>query len=138
MLANTLNTNEIKDRSGNEQEFARLSTSERSTEFALITETPSLPFRFNVKHVEIGSGIDKRRRSVIRFDKTVAGEVDTTKPAVDSAYIVLDTNVGNHTSYNNAKDVLAALTSFVATVATSTIALDGTGNGAGVLLSGGL
>jgi hypothetical protein len=139
MLSNTLNTNEIKNSAGTEQEFQRLATNNRDTEFALITESPALPHRFTVKHSESGSGINKRRRSVIRFDKTVMSTVDTTLPVVVSAYLVLDAPVGALTAMTEPTHVLANLQSFVSTTgAATTVLFDGTGNGAVALLSGGL
>lgn len=139
MLANTLNTNEIKNSAGVEQEFARISQGERQTEFALITESPATPHRLSVKHSEVGTGLAKRRRSVVRIDKTIAGQVDVDTPVTVSAYVVMDIPVGNMTAYAEATNVLANLQSFVSsTGATTTILYDGTGNGAVCLLSGGL
>jgi len=138
MLANTLNTNEVKDRAGTEQEFQRLSTNGRSTEFGLITELPYLPHRLKVSHQETGTGAKRRRRSVVRFDKTiVGGDGLTTEPI--SAYVVLDSPVGIEADSNAMKDILANLMSFCAsTGATTTILFDGTGNGAVTLITGGL
>lgn len=139
MLSNTLVTNEIKNAAGTEQEFSRLSQSERQTEFGLITETPSSPHRLRVSHTESGTGIDKRRRSLVRFDKTVAGQVDTTESMTVSAYAVVDIPVGNMTAYTEAQNVLANLMSFCASLgASTTILYDCTGNGAVTLISGGL
>lgn len=85
MLSNTLNTNEIKNAAGTEQEFQRLSQADRETVFGLITESPALPHRLSIKHQESGSGLTKRRRSVVRFDKTVMSTVDTAVPVTVSA-----------------------------------------------------
>jgi len=137
MLANTLNTNEIKDRAGVEQEFGRLSTSERQTEFALLTEVPAQPHRLSISHQEIGTGLAMRRRSVVRFDKVIPGQVDSTKTVKVSAYMVTDLPVGNLTTYNDAKDVVANLLSFSATTgAATTVLFDGTGNGANAAING--
>lgn len=139
MLTNTLNTNEVKDSAGTEVEFSRLSTDARSTVFAQITETPALPHRISISHTEIGSGVDLRRRSVIRVDKTVNGQVDTTKPAKISPYVVIDIPIGNLTAYTEAKNALAELMSFLATTgAGTTVLFDCSGNGANALISGGL
>lgn len=139
MLSNTLVTNEIKNSAGTEVEFQRLSTNERSTEFAQITETPNLPHRLKVSHQESGSGLTKRRRSVVRFDKTVASTVDTTKTATVSAYMVLDAPVGALAANTEFVNVLAEVMSFCATTgAATTVLFDGTGNGAAALLTGGL
>lgn len=137
MLSNTLNTNEVKDKAGAEVEFTRLATNERSTEFAQITETPSLPHRLKISHQENGAAVAKRRRSVCRIDKTIAGS--SGSPAPHSAYLVLDIPVGDITTYDAAKDILAELMSFCATTgAATTVLFDCTGNGASSLVLGSL
>jgi len=139
MLSNTLNTNEIKNAAGTEVEFQRLSSADRTTEFSQITEAPSMPHRLKISHQESGTGLTKRRRSMIRFDKTVASTVDTTKTATVSAYIVLDAPIGALSTSAEFANVLAELLSFTATTgAATTVLFDGTGNGAVALLSGGL
>jgi len=139
MLSNTLNTNEIKNAAGTEVEFTRLSIGDRTTEFAQITETPSSPHRMTIRHTESGKGLGKRRRSLLRFDKTVISGVDSTTPVVVSAYVVLDTPVGALTTTAEEANVLAELMSFLASLgASTTILFDGTGNGANALISGGL
>lgn len=139
MLSNTLNTNEIKNKAGTEVEFSRLSTNDRKTEFAQVAETPALPHRLNIAHQETGTGIKQRRRSLVRFDKTVASGVDATVPVVCSAYLVVDAPVGALTTMDEPKNVLAELLSFCATTgAATTVLFDCTGNGASVLIDGGL
>jgi hypothetical protein len=139
MLSNTLNTNEIKNAAGTEQEFGRLLINNRETEFSLLTESPSLPHRLSIKHQETGSGVNGRRRSVVRIDKTVISTVDTTLPVTVSAYCVLDAPVGALVANTEMANTLANLLSFCATTGTGTTVLfDGTGNGAVALLSGGL
>jgi hypothetical protein len=139
MLSDTLNTNEIKNASAVEVEFHRLSSSDRSTEFAQITEPPSQPHRLKISHQESGSGFTKRRRSVVRFDKTVASTVDATKTATCSAYLVLDAPIGALVANTEFANVLAEVMSFVATTgAATTVLFDCTGNGASALLAGGL
>lgn len=139
MLSNTLNTNEIKNSAGSEVEFTRLSTNDRATVFAQIAETPSAPHRLMISHQEIGAGMKKRRRSVVRFDKTTVSGVDSTTPITTSAYMVLDHPVGASTTNAEAAHVLAELMSFCATTgAATTVLFDGTGNGAAALLNGGL
>lgn len=138
MLANTLNTNEIKDRAGVEVEFGRLSTGEgRKTVFSKVGETPNLPYRMSVSHQETGSGIDLVRRSLIRFDKTVASTVDSSKLVTASAYAVLVAPVGAMGAVTEFENVLANLMSFLATTgAGTTVLFDCTGNGAATLTSG--
>jgi hypothetical protein len=139
MLGNTLNTNEIKNSAGTEVEFQRLSTADRSTVFAQITEAPSTPHRLTISHQETGAAIKRRRRSLVRFDKTVMSTVDATLPVVISAYIVLDSPVGALIANTEPTNVVAEVMSFCASLgASTTILYDGTGNGAATLLSGGL
>lgn len=139
MLSNTLNTNEIKNSAGTEVEFSRLSTSDRQTVFAQIAETPSAPHRLTIAHQETGSGMKLRRRSVVRFDKTVISGVDSVTPITVSAYCVLDFPVGASSTAAEATNVVAELMSFLASLgADTTILYNGTGNGAAALLTGGL
>jgi hypothetical protein len=139
MLPNTLNTNEIKNSAGTEVEFQRVSTGPGSSEFAAIAETPSLPHRMSVKHSYTGAGGTRRRRSVIRFDKTVAGTDPNVAYATISAYTVADFPVGTLATDADMKHVIAELNSFMASLgASTTILYDGSGNGAQVLLTGGI
>jgi hypothetical protein len=139
MLSNTLNTNEIKNAAGTEVEFQRLSSSSRTAEFAQITEAPATPHRLNISHQEVGVGIKKRRRSVVRFDKTVVSTVDSASLVTVSAYTVLDFPVGALLANTEATNVLAELMSFCASLgASTTILYDCTGNGAATLVNGGL
>jgi hypothetical protein len=138
MLSNTLVTNEIKDRTGTEVEFGRLSISGRSTEFAAVAETPQYPHRLKISHQESGVGLARRRRSVVRIDKTILS-TDTVTPVTVSAYIVLDTPVGALANGNEEANAIAEVVSFCASLgASTTILYDGTGNGATTLISGGL
>jgi len=139
MLSNTLNTNEVKNASAVEVEFQRLVSSDRSTVFAQITEPPNQEHRLKISHQESGSGFSKRRRSVVRFDKTVASTVDTTKTCTVSAYLVLDAPIGALIASTEFGNVLAEVMSFCATTgAATTVLFDCTGNGAAALISGGL
>lgn len=137
MLSNTLVTNEIKNAAGTEMEFQRLSIDGNSSVFAYTGETPALQHRLTVSHQEVGTGIKKRRRSVVRFDKTSVSTVDTVTPVTTSAYIVLDNPIGAVLANTEANLVIANLMSFCASLgATTTILYDGTGNGAVTLLNG--
>lgn len=139
MLANTLNTNEIKDRAGTEVEFSRISQDARTTEFAKISETPYLPVRMKVQHREVGAGLKRVRQSNIRFDKTTLSGVDNATPMTTSVSFTLTYPVGASTTSNDAADVIAYAVSFIASLgASTTILYDGTGNGAKALLEGGL
>lgn len=139
MLSNTLVTNEVKNSAGTEVEFGRIATGNRTTEFAAVSEAPSAPHRLRISHQEVGAGIKLRRRSVVRFDKTVISSVDSVTPVTISAYAVLDHPVGALTANTEPTHVVAELMSFLASLgANTTILYDGTGNGATTLLSGGL
>jgi hypothetical protein len=139
MLSNTLNTNEVKNSAGTGVSFSRLAISDRATEFGMLAETPSSPHRLKISHLESGAGLNKRRRSLVRIDKTVISSVDSETPVVVSAYVVLDTPVGALTANTEPTHVVAELISFMASLgASTTILYDGTGNGAVALLSGGL
>lgn len=138
MLSNTLNTNEVKDATSAEVEFQSLSQQGRQHIWAQITETPALPHRLSINHQETGAGMKMRRRSVVRVDKTVISGVDSATPITVSAYIVLDLPVGAMSTITEGSNVLAELTSFVATAASTSISYNGTGTGAAALLSGGI
>jgi hypothetical protein len=135
----TLNTNEIKDSAGVEQEFGRIGSSDRQLTFALLTEVPSRPHRISIKHVETGSGLTLRRRSLVRVDKTILGQVDTTKTVTISAYAVVDAPIGQMTAVAEIANTVANLVSNLASRgATTTILYDGTGYGAEALIYGSL
>jgi hypothetical protein len=137
MLSNTLVTSEVKNAAGTEVEFNRISSTARSTEFAQVAETPNLPHRLKISHLETGSGVALRRRSVARFDKTVVGASLTTRMV--SAYLVVDIPVGDLSSSTEIKNVIAELLSFCASLgASTTILYDCTGSGAVALVEGGL
>jgi len=138
MLSNTLVTNEVKNSAGTEVEFSRLEQKDRSVMYAQVGESPSLPHRLSIMHQEVGTGLKRRRRSVVRVDKTTMSGVDVTLPITTSAYIVLDHPVGASSSNAEAANVIAEILSFCASLgASSTILFDGTGSGAAALLSGG-
>jgi hypothetical protein len=139
MLSNTLVTNEVKNSAGAEVEFSRIESVGRKTVFAASSETPSSPHRLTVSHIESGSGLKQRRRSVVRIDKTSTSGVDSTLQITTSAYLVLDHPVGASSTNAEAANVIAEVLSFCASLgASTTILYDGTGNGAVALLTGGL
>lgn len=139
MLSNTLVTNEVKNAAGTEIEFGRITTMDRKTVFAAVGEPPSAPHRLTISHQESGAGITRRRRSVVRIDKTVANDLDASMNVVVSAYLVLDAPVGAKGTTAEFANVLAEVLSFCASLgASTTILYDGTGNGAAALISGGL
>jgi hypothetical protein len=138
MLANTLNTNEVKDSSAAEVEFTRLTTEGRKTVFAKISESLAYQHRITISHSESGTGINKIRRSVARVDITTPSTVDTSRVVVASSYLVIQVPIGGLTATTIPKDSLAELLSFVGTTDGSTLLHNGTGTGAAALLSGGL
>jgi hypothetical protein len=139
MLSNTLDTNEVKNASGTEVEFTHLKSSDRSRTFAIIGESPSLPQRLSISHLEVGAALRKRRRSVVRFDITSVSDVDEVTPVTCSAYTVVDYPVGAQLTNANMQLVLAYLQSFLASDGSDTaIKYDCTGSGAAALLNGSL
>lgn len=139
MLPSNLNTNEVKDNAGTEQEFSRIISSERQLIFALVNEVPSKPHRITVSHLETGQGLTRRRRSLIRVDKSVSGEQLTTSIERISAYCVVDAPVGNLNAVTEITKTVANLVSFLASRgASTTILYDGTGCGSESLINGSL
>lgn len=139
MYPTNLTTNEVKNSAGTEEEFLRLSSVGRTLVFAKSGETPAQPHRLSVQHLESGNGTTKRRRSVVRVDKTVTGSYDTTRQERISAYCVVDSPIGNLSAYTEVKNVLANLISNIASQgATTTILYDCSGYGADALVNGGL
>lgn len=138
MLATTLNTNEIKIAAGTEIEFQRLSSLGRMVEYGLINEPPSLKHRMILSHTETGTGIKLRRRSLLRFNKTVVSTVDLITPCTISCYTVYDLPVGAFLVNTEFYNVAAELASFSSTLGGTTLLYDGTGNGTRELVQGGL
>jgi len=135
MLPANLTTNEVKDSSGTEVEFLRMSVSERKVIFAKNGEAPNAPYRLTVSHSETGSGVDLRRRSLIRVDKTVTGSDNL--PRTISFYAVGDLPTGDLATAAEMKNVLANLISFLAsTGGDTTVKFDCTGNGADAMING--
>jgi hypothetical protein len=139
MLNNTLNTNEIKGSAGTGVTFSRLSINGRSTEFSYSGETPAKPSRLKISHQDFGTGLTRRRRSMIRFERTDTGQVDATQTVKNAVYVVADLQVGNMSSNAYPVELFAYLNSFMASLgASTTILYDGSGNGSALLYSGGL
>ena len=135
-LPTNLTTNEVKDESGTENEFSRLRNDSGSVEFTQTGAAPNLPHRLKVSHSEVGAGVSRRRRSMVRVDFSLQG-VTSLQPKTISAYIVVDIPVGDVEDYAGAKKAVANLLSFCAsTGASTTILYDGTGYGAAALING--
>jgi hypothetical protein len=138
-LPNTLNTNEIKNAAGTEVEFQRLSTIGRTTEFAVIGESPSSPTRLKIAHQEIGVGHTKRRRSVVSFELSGPGGLNSDLTMTHKVQVTADVPIGNISGTGTLQAALAYLMSFLATTGVGTTVLfDGTGNGAKALIEGSL
>jgi len=137
-LATSLVTNEIKNDSAVEVEFERLGfTGDRGVIYKKLVDNPALPQRLILSHQEIGSGVDKRRRSLQRFEITLVGGIDATRNVKGTISTVIDLPVGNLTSDAMAKLLLAYQMSFQASFgASTTILYDCTGNGAAALVAG--
>jgi len=141
MLGLNLNTNEIKNESGTEQEFQHLDwgLNNRSREFALIAEPYNLQHRLLIGHAETGVGLKRRRRSRVGFRLDSISTVDSVTPITTNGYLVLDIPVGAMTSTTIAARVLANLGSFIfLDGSASTLLYAGTGTGGSCLLNGGL
>lgn len=138
MIADPLNTNQVKNSAGTEVEFQSLEVLGRKKVFAKVGESPALPHRLSISHTESGSGLKQRRRSAIRVDITSISTVDNVTPVVSSAVGYIDAPVGATLTNAEVANALAELSSFISTLGTNTHLYDGTGNGAAALLSGSL
>lgn len=135
MLSNTLVTNEVKDSAGSEVEFEQKQSEGMTREFAKVGEAPNSPHRLVIKHQETGTGTEKVRRSMFRFDKTVSGASGT--PRIISFYSVAVVPEGDLATDAEVKNVVAEGMSFLSsTGADTTIKYDCSGNGAKTLVSG--
>jgi len=135
----TLNTNEVKNAAGLEVEFQRHGSSGRQLEFAQLPEAPALPHRIRISHQEVGTGLAMRRRSRLRVDKTIPGQLDASKTVTVSAYTVVDAPIGQLAAITEVTNVVAELVSQLASKgASTTILYDGTGYGAEALINGSL
>lgn len=138
MLANLLPSGSVRNAAGAAIEFERISQSDRDTVFAQVNESPALKNRLSIKHTETGSGVNRRRRSVVRFDKDIVSTVDATKTVTVSAYSVLDAPVGAVTTNAEIVGIVAYLSGFLASLGTTTLLYNGTGNGQVCLIQGSL
>lgn len=137
-LPTTLNTNEIKSSAGVATTFNRYATGPgRTLVYAIQGEAPNKPNRLSISHQETGSGTNKRRRSVVAFERVDQGSIDTTQTVRNRVYAVADLQVGNIASNVVTVELMAYLNSFMASLgASTTILYDGTGNGSSILLNG--
>jgi len=140
MLSNSLNTNEIKNAAGTEEEFQSIDVGPGRTRiFAKIGEIYSRQHRLKIQHLETGSGLKLRRRSNFRFDKTVISDVDLVTPASIMFGVTIDIPVGLLVATTEVDNVCANGMSFLSSDGTSTtILFSGAGNGAKALREGSL
>lgn len=137
MLSDTLNTNQVKNSSGVEQEFGHLESIGRSRTYAKVGESPALPHRLNIRHQETGEGLKRVRRSVTDVTKQVMSDVDPTYACECRAYLVLVSPVGALTTMAEPTNTLANLLSAVASTGADTaIKFDGSGTFAAAMLGG--
>lgn len=136
MLSSTLNTNEIKNASAVEVEFTHRDQTGREREYQQVAEVPARPHRLKIGHQENGDGLKRRRRSRIRFDKTVISDVDNVTPVTVSFVLYLDAPVGALVSTIEMQNVVAEGLSFVGTTDGSTLLHNCNGNGAKCLIYG--
>lgn len=135
MIPAILNTNEVKNAAGTEEQFIRRRSNDRMLVFAKENVPPNLDHTLTISHLENGSGVDKVRRSMVRVDKTVLGV--SGLPRTISKYEVTVIPVGDIANYNDVKDVSANLGSFTQTTgAATTVLFDGTGHGSDAAING--
>lgn len=139
-LPQNLTSNEVKSAAGAEVEFTRsggLPSNPNSVRFIYAGASPAYPISMYVAHQETGSGLTLVRKSVVSFDRTIAGQIDTTKQAKIRMYGVLINPIGQLSSLTAPTEVMANFNSFMASLgASTTILYDGTGSGAAALLAG--
>jgi hypothetical protein len=136
-LPTNLTTNEVKNSAGTEVEFLRKSTGPGNTVVFAVSGEANLKHRITVSSTESGTGIGRRRRSLIRVDKESISGVDAVTVAPDSAYMVVDRAVGAHTDDTHVENVTAELMSFCASLgASTTILYDCSGYGARAAIDG--
>lgn len=139
MLPESLNTNQVKNSAGAEVEFShKLYANDGSKRvFAANDEAYNLQHRLAVAHQELGTGVDKRRRSMCQVTKEVTGVSGVKRKIVTT--MSSDIPVGDLDSNDEVENVQAELMSFVASDGSSTTILyNGTGSGAVALRDGSL
>jgi hypothetical protein len=139
-LPQNLNTNEIKSAAGAEVEFTRsggLPNKPNSVRFIYAGASPAYPITMYVSHEETGSGLTLVRKSLVSFDRTIAGQIDITKQARIRMYGVLINPIGQLSSLTAPTEVMANFNSFMSSLgASTTILYDGTGSGSAAMLAG--
>jgi hypothetical protein len=132
----SLTNNEVKDHGGTEVEFSRIDTEGRKTVLAKVGEAPNLKHRLTTNHSESGTGINRRRRSMVRVDVESISTVDSVTPVNTAAVFYVDMPVGAVIAHTEAKRVMAEVLSFLAMLGHNMFLYDGTGAGSVILLDG--
>lgn len=139
MLPESLNTNQVKDSAGAEREFIhKLYTNDGSKRiFAASNEVYNLQHRLAIAHMELATGVDKRRRSMTQVIKEILGVSGVKRKIVWTNS--LEIPVGDLDSNDEVENVMAEGMSFVASDGSSTTILyNCTGSGALCLRDGSL
>lgn len=139
MLPESLNTNQVKNAAGTEVEFIHKAYANDGSRriYASTAEVYNLQHRLAIAHQELGTGADKRRRSMNQVLLELLG-VSGVKRKITGT-LSLDIPVGDLADQVGSKLVIANLLSFNASLgASTTILYDGTGSGAVALLDGSL
>lgn len=135
MLPANLTTNEVKNSAGTEEEFLWQSSSDRTKIYQKSGMAPNAEHTVKIQHQEVGSGLDLRRRSNTRVDKTIAGA--SGAPRTISFYCVGDVPIGDLPNTNEIKNVLANLIALLASNgADTTVKFDCSGTMADALVNG--
>lgn len=142
MLPTNLNNYEVKNNIGAAVAFSRRSNWENKVVFISDESTPRLPTELSVAHTITGTGLNSRRRSAARLDRSVQlleGTSYETRIAKCSFYCVSDIPIGCMDTYDEAIMAGALLGSFMFLAPHSTNAVfkfDGTSTGFAALING--
>jgi len=140
MFPVALNTNEVKNSLGTEVEFQLWDKPSRGLIYQKTGESPAYTSRIGVNHAEVGTGLNKRRRSRLYCAIESPNEVDATAPKVTNlVYAVADVPIGGTLLFTQITLAMAHLNSLLSSRGVSTTILyDGTGVGAESLINGSL
>jgi hypothetical protein len=139
MLPESLNTNQVKNAAGTEVEFIHKAYANDGSKriYASTAEVYNLWHRLHVAHQDLGTGVDKRRRSMNQVLLEILGASGVKRKIVGT--LSLDIPVGDLANQDGTKLVMANLLSFNASLgASTTILYDCTGSGAVAILDGSL
>lgn len=137
-LPDNLDANQVRNAAGVEVEFQHKAwPTATSREYAQVGEAYNLEHRLRIAHTEIGSGLDKRRRSLSQVRKQVVGVSGVTRQIIVNTSVEIP--VGDLNSNDEVENVLAEAGSFMyLTGADATFLYAGTGSGCTALKDGSL